>query len=153
MAANHDNTRKIALSLMREHGLVDWSFRLDNARQRCGACHFYSQEITLSKHFVVNNDTAEIRATLLHEIAHALCGPGIGHGQKWRETALRIGASGATTNNTASMPEPAWLLQCLGCESIVARRHRRVLDLARARCRHCGIEDGTLRWIAAPDIS
>jgi predicted SprT family Zn-dependent metalloprotease len=149
MSANHDSTRQIALALMHEHGLHSWTFRFDNARQRCGACHFHSQEITLSKHFVEENDSAEIRATLLHEIAHALCGPGVGHGKKWRETAMRIGASGATTNNSANMPEPAWLLQCLSCESIVARRHRRVLNLTTARCRHCGVDDGILRWIAA----
>jgi hypothetical protein len=29
--------------------------------------------------------------TVLHEIAHALCGPKEGHGKKWLATAKRIG--------------------------------------------------------------
>ena len=143
------SVQQMAHSLMQEHGLTGWRFRLDHARQRCGACHFNSREITLSRHYVADNDLTDIRATILHEIAHALCGPGVGHGEKWRCTALRIGASTEVTHSTARMPEPSWHLQCINCNSIVARRHRRVLKLDTARCRHCGITRGLLRWIRA----
>lgn len=129
-----------------EHGLEDWSVRLDHARQRCGACHFTRREITLSRHFVRMNDSAEVQATVLHEIAHALCGPIAGHGPAWRAIAARIGAPVQTTNDSARMPEPRWQLLCLNCETVVARRHRRKLDLTRTRCRACGVEHGHLTW-------
>ncbi len=147
---HEENVKRLALELMHKHGLTDWRFRLDHARQRLGACHFTSREITLSKHYVTQNDLTDIRNTVLHEIAHALCGPGVGHSRQWKITAERIGASTAVTHDTASMPEPRWHLECLHCNSIVAQRHRRVLKLETARCRKCGIERGRLRWVAAP---
>ena len=146
---HEENVQRLALALMHEHGLTDWRFRFDHARQRLGACHFASREITLSNHYVTQNDLADIRNTVLHEIAHALCGPGVGHSGQWKATARRIGASTDVTHDTASMPEPKWLLECLNCNSIVAQRHRRVLKLETARCRKCGIERGLLRWVTA----
>ena len=149
MNVHEQNVRQMALELMQVHGLAQWRFRLDHARQRLGACHFQSREITLSKHYIAQNDLTDIRSTILHEIAHALCGPGIGHGPQWKATAQRIGASTDVTHDTARMPNHKWLLECLHCKSIVAQRHRRVLKLDTARCRRCGIERGLLKWVSA----
>ncbi|XOV85613.1 MAG: SprT-like domain-containing protein [bacterium] len=149
MVAHDDTVRELAQSLMQAHGLKNWRFRLDHARQRLGACHFASREITLSEHYIQANDLADIRSTLLHEIAHALCGPGEGHGPLWKATAARIGASTDVTHNSARMPAYKWHLQCRHCKKVVAQRHRRVLKLETARCRRCGIERGLLRWVAA----
>ena len=135
--------------LLRDHGLDDWHFAFDRARSRLGACHFGRREISLSRHFVKMNEAAEVEATVLHEIAHALCGPGAGHGPAWQATAHRIGAPVQATNISASMPEPRWHLRCLNCRTIVAKRHRRSLDLTRTRCRSCGIERGHLEWRAS----
>ena len=142
-----DLATALAEQMLVEHGLEKWRYRQDNARQRCGACHFAKYEITLSKHFIELNSASEVRATLLHEIAHALCGPGVGHGPRWQQVAARIGAPVETTNDTAVMPEPSWHLQCINCLTIVAKRHRRSMDLSRSRCRACGINDGKLRWL------
>ncbi len=140
-----------ALALARqkldEHGLPNWSARLDHARQRCGSCHFQRREITLSRHFVSLNDTAEVEATILHEVAHALAGPHAGHGPAWQRIAHQIGAPSAATNGSARMPQPPWGLRCTACTRIVAMRHRRSLDLDRVRCKHCGISRGMLHWI------
>lgn len=126
--------------------LQNWSFRLDNARQRCGSCDFTRREITVSKHLLTSNDAEEFHATLLHEIAHALAGPGHGHDKHWRSIAHRIGARTETTNSTATMPTPRWQLICTSCEQVVARRHRRMLNLDYTRCRRCGVNAGVLRW-------
>lgn len=136
----------LARTLLERHNLSDWSFRLDNARSRCGSCHFARREITLSKHLVARNERDEVRATLLHEIAHALVGPGCGHGAAWRAAVRRIGGSDRIANTTADMPMARWALQCLSCQRVLARRHRRVLKLANVRCGHCGIHAGMLRW-------
>lgn len=132
---------------MRTHGLDDWRLAFDHARQRCGACHFSARTITLSRHFVHLNDPQELRDTVLHEIAHALAGPHSGHGPRWQQIAEHIGAPVQTTNNTASMPAPRWGLQCESCSQIVARRHRRRINLHLVRCGHCGVHHGQLNWV------
>ena len=137
----------LARQLLVEHGLKEWRAYLDYARQRCGACHFRDKQISLSRHFVRLNNAAEVRATILHEIAHALAGPRAGHGRHWQQIAARIGAPHTTTNDSAHMPEPPWGLRCQTCSQIVARRHRRSLSLERVRCKHCGIEEGILGWV------
>src|SRR4051812_39417621 len=70
--------REWALATMRSFGLSDWSFGFDNARRRFGLCRYTLRRITLSKHFVPRNGPPEIWDTFLHEISHALCGPGHG---------------------------------------------------------------------------
>lgn len=137
---------RLAQTLLNTHGLHTWGIHLDHARTRCGACHYNTRRISLSRHFVALNTGAEVRATLLHEIAHALAGPGQGHGPRWQAIARRIGAPVEATNGTAQMPQPAWALRCQHCRSVVARRHRRVLNLERVRCRACGELDGRLSW-------
>lgn len=84
---------KIARELIALHGLRSWSFQFDRARRRAGATHFQKQLITLSPYFMENFSEAEVRDTILHEIAHALAGPGAGHGPKWKKICQEIGAN------------------------------------------------------------
>ncbi len=148
----HEAT-ELAHELMAAHGLQGWRFRLDNARQRCGSCNFRDREITLSKHLIAMNDADELRATLLHEIAHALVGPGHGHDATWRAMVRRIGGRDQVSNDVARMPAPRWQLECINCSKVVASRHRRTLQLNRVRCAACGIARGQLRWRQAPATS
>ena len=143
----HHDALALARNLLDFHGLQDWSVRLDHARQRCGSCHFHSTEITLSRHFVDLNEAAEVEATILHEIAHALAGPRAGHGRRWQQIANRIGAPTTAVNDSANMPLPKWGLRCIQCETVVARRHRRSLKLDLVRCKRCGVENGVLSWV------
>ena len=137
----------LARQTLDEFKLFDWKFRLDHGRQRCGICNYARKEISISKHFIQRNSYAEVRNTLLHEIAHALVGPGHAHNAKWRAQAQAIGARPEATSSTANMPEPAWALQCSLCKKIVARRHRRALKLNRVRCGYCNTDQAKLSWI------
>ena len=80
--------RRLALGLMREHRVPgDWLFEFDRSKVRFGRCHYGRKEISLSRHLVELNDEAEVRDTILHEIAHAL-GAGLGMGRSgggWRK--------------------------------------------------------------------
>ena len=59
-----------------------------------------------------------------------------------------ISASGQqTTTDSARMPMPPWGLRCVSCAGIVARRHRRSLNLDLVRCKHCGPNHGLLNWV------
>ncbi len=83
--------RNLAVDLMKQHGLRDWSFRFDHARRRFGSCRPSSRAITLSRPLTFLNDDAQVRDTILHEIAHALA-PDDGHGELWKRMCRRIGA-------------------------------------------------------------
>ena len=49
------------------------------------------QQVELSVSFVLRATWSDIRDTLLHEIAHAIVGPGHGHDAVWQTAARRIG--------------------------------------------------------------
>lgn len=74
--------------------LGGWEFAFDNAKRRCGSTHFGPKLIKLSRHFVQLNGEAEVRETILHEIAHVIAGQAgdAGHGRIWKGIARQIGA-------------------------------------------------------------
>jgi len=82
-----------AQELMVEFGLVEWRAELDKAVRRFGACHYSQKMITFSNDLVALNDQACVLDIVLHEIAHALAGPGKGHGPEWKRIARSIGCS------------------------------------------------------------
>lgn len=97
----------LAQELMAQHGLLpQWSFAWDHARTRAGHCRFADHTITVSRPLLELYDVELVRETLLHEIAHALVGPGHKHDTVWRQTARRIGASGQV-RLPAGSPAPA----------------------------------------------
>lgn len=89
-AASH-----LALSLMDEHGITTrgWTFRFDGAQSRMGLCSYRSKTISVSRHFAAEADDAQLRDVVLHEIAHALVGPGHHHDHVWKDRARQLGAT------------------------------------------------------------
>ena len=86
-------TAAMARSLMDEHGLGAWTFAFLEAERRLGDCHFRDRVIRIGRAHALDASDAEIRDTILHEIAHALAGPEARHGPEWKATARRIGAT------------------------------------------------------------
>src|SRR5690242_11321616 len=85
---NLADAKRLAEQLMKTHNVsLAWSFRFDSAKVRFGKCDYRGREITLSRHLVELNDEAEVRDTILHEIAHALVRPNVGHGPAWQRVA------------------------------------------------------------------
>ena len=129
----------LARSLMKEHGLDGWAFAFDHARRRFGACNYTRKRITLSRPLVLLNGMDEIRDTVLHEIAHALC-PDDGHGPRWRAKCREIGAkpkrcySDETVASPPRRPAPyEW--GCGACGWWVERRRRTRRAYVCAKCR------------------
>lgn len=86
---------------LREYGLAgNWTVEIQPGRLGgnglcMGATRFYRRGggiIILRLRDVLGHGAKEVHETILHEIAHALAGPGAGHGPKWREMARRVGA-------------------------------------------------------------
>lgn len=89
------DAHRLATGLVSDHGLEDWTVELDNAKRRAGVCRPQRRVIGLSAPLTRLHDEAEVRETILHEIAHALVGPHHAHDAVWRAKAVEIGCSGA----------------------------------------------------------
>jgi predicted SprT family Zn-dependent metalloprotease len=123
---------------MIQHGLSGWTFRFDHARRRFGSCRYGEKAITLSRPLTLLNDAGQVRDTILHEIAHALC-PGEGHGPNWKEQCRQIGAKPVRCYTDQSVRSPAraparYRMGCDRCGWWVDRRRR---ASGRYICRHC----------------
>ncbi len=132
------DARNLAWELMRRHGLIGWSFKFDHARRRFGSCRSRSKLITLSRPLTMLNGEAEVRDTLLHEIAHALT-PGDGHGAKWKAKCVVIGARPQRCYTEESVVSPArkaapYEWGCVACNWWVQRRR---LTRSRYVCGKC----------------
>ena len=82
-----------ARELMDRHGLGEWILRFTAAQKKLGECRPRQNLILLSRTHAVNGQPGQVTDTILHEIAHALAGPGAGHGPAWKAIARRLGAT------------------------------------------------------------
>lgn len=104
---------ELAIKLMSKHGLIDlgWSFRFDAAKKRYGCCLYSQKTITLSRGLTQLRRMTHVKNTILHEIAHALVGPGHDHDFVWMAKAIEIGCNGKIRSSDAAMP-PVWVGIC-----------------------------------------
>ena len=119
-----DDAERLARQLMDQHGLNEWSLEFDNAKTRAGVCRSQRRQLGLSRPLTRLHDEAEVRDTILHEIAHALVGAHHHHDATWRATAIRIGCSGRRCISSASGSILAdWVGTCPAGHRVT--RHRR----------------------------
>lgn len=136
---------QLARRLMNEHGLGDWVFTFDRAKTRRGWCHSGSRTIGMSEPLTRLADERTVRNTILHEIAHALAGPGHGHDAVWRRKALAIGCDGrrCCADEPQVRQAAKWRAVCsCGRKYHRHRLTQRVRDLGR--CGSCG---SALTWV------
>ena len=90
-----DKARNIALRLMRQHGLSDYTFKWDRAVRRFGCHNGRLKTLSLSRP-MTQHESNEKRVinTILHEIAHGLDYKNRGysnHDAEWKRVARSIG--------------------------------------------------------------
>lgn len=133
----------LANHLMEEHHLLvdGWRFEFDNARRRFGLTSFQSKTISLSQFLTAVNSYEKVKNTILHEIAHALVGKGVGHSSEWRATAFSIGCDGKRCygSETISLARP-YQAVCSKCGDLEIRRFKRREGMIHNGCR------GEITW-------
>jgi len=121
--------RTLALELMAQYRLdtIGWTFTFDRAKSRAGQCRFDTRVISMSESYVKINNEDEIRDTILHEIAHALCGKAAGHGPVWQRKARAIGCTGKRTTAAKASESHRYEAHCPGngTAHIAGKYHRR----------------------------
>ena len=88
-----------ARALMDRHGLSHWTLAFSESRTQLGQCVHPQRLIRISLQHALDATAQDIRDTVLHEIAHAIAGPGVGHGPAWKDIAAGIGATPAAKQN------------------------------------------------------
>ena len=138
-----EEIRKTASRFLANHGLAErgWVFRFDRAKRRAGCCNFNKKQISLAHSFCNVACDEEVKNTLLHEIAHALVGPGHRHNRVWRQKAQEIGCDAKVTHNL-NFSEARYRVGCMqGCWEITRHRINRNW-LKHRRCGKCGSDLG-----------
>lgn len=127
----------MARELMIKHKIAQkgWQFDFDNSKVRFGCCNHTHKLITMSRHIARMNDEKPIRNNLLHEIAHAIAGAGMGHGSVWKAQARAIGCTAMRCYDSTVVVTPTrkWIGTCPECGSEI-KRHRRYSGLACGSC-------------------
>jgi predicted SprT family Zn-dependent metalloprotease len=132
-----------ARAAMREHGLTaqGWTFHWAKGKRTFGTCVHGRRQIRLSRHLVALNVELEVNDTILHEIAHALVGPGNGHNFIWKAKCREIGARAQRcfTDETVVSPPHKYETICNTCNIVTRKHFRRRKDsvMARYRCTKC----------------
>jgi len=139
------HAQQLASSMMISHGLADWTFAYNRRRRSLGLCRYMLRRIELSLPYVMRNDEASIRDTILHEIAHALAGQRAGHGARWKAICRQIGAVPERCDRVAVMPRGRWVGRC-GCCGQEFQRYRRPARRANYSCRTCGPDKGAITF-------
>lgn len=126
--------RTWAEALIALHLDASWTFGFDNAKRRAGLCDYTRRRISVSRYLTARYDDDTNHQTLLHEVAHALAGPTVGHGRAWKAIARDLGYVGGTTHAGETATELApWVGVCPAGH--VAYRHRRASrPTSCARC-------------------
>jgi len=124
---------QLANRMLARHHLRSWSFRFDHATRRAGCCNYRDKTITISFDLAQRGSDADIRDTILHEVAHAIVGKKHNHDAVWKAKAMEIGCSGERTHRLEFSP-PKWTVRCENdCWSHTAHRRNH-----RLVCRTCG---------------
>lgn len=128
-----DSALQLASELIARHGLQNWRFEFNHSTRRAGCCNYRDKLISISFDLARSGSEADIRDTILHEIAHALVGKKHNHDAVWKAKALEIGCTGERTHRLEFAP-PRWKVRCENhCWSHTAQRRN-----PRLICRTCG---------------
>lgn len=83
--------KNLAVKLMNEFGLSDWTFDFNAPSYNDGECLHAYKRISLNSTLHKRWGSEFIEDVIRHEIAHALVGDGQAHNEIWAQKAKSIG--------------------------------------------------------------
>ena len=136
-----EKARNIALRLMRQLGLSDYTFTWDRAVRRFGCHNGRLKTLSLSRPMTEHeNNEKRVINTILHEIAHALDYRKRGysnHDSEWKRMAKSIGCSGERCSSGSGVDKSQfmkWVATCPSCEREVYYARKTKVDKACGSC-------------------
>lgn len=120
---NINDIEKLTKEKLTEYNLNTWHVVIGNGRRLYGCCRYSKKEIWLSLQFINSATDEQILDVILHEIAHALVGLGIGHGKRWKVEAKKLGAIPKSIVKGINI-DMAWIATCSKCGKIFNRMKR-----------------------------
>lgn len=125
-----------ARDLLDDHGFKHWRIEFSETKEMVAYCDYKNQRLVFSRCYV-GNPTTRWENVITHEVAHAIVGPGYGHGITWQRTHRFLGGDGERCQKgTTLAPEHfKWRVECSVDGSLLGRVHRRGKALARGVCR------------------
>lgn len=91
---NIEKAEELAKSLISKYLTSEWSFSFNRRKAVLGVCNYTTKTISLSKTVTLANSEAQVKNTILHEIAHVIAGAEAKHSAKWVQIAKSIGCDG-----------------------------------------------------------
>lgn len=138
---------KLCRAELDKYGLTDWGVRLttDLNKPFLGLCTYKDKCIILNAHHIDIHPDLEVKDTILHEVAHALC-PGQGHNEVWAKKARELGCTNTLPCSHLSLPESvidairsgATIEMTVEEETHVIRRPKYTVTRLQDKCPDCG---------------
>lgn len=144
-------TRQEATELLRDsldkYNLSDWHVRLTNDLNKpfLGLCSYKDKCIILNSHHIDIHPSEEVKDTILHEVAHALC-PNEGHNEVWANKAKEIGCTNTLPCSHLSLsPDIIDAIRSgadvkieFETETQTIRRPKYTITRLQDKCEYCG---------------
>jgi len=124
--------------------LVGWWFQFHAKKRAVGTCDYNRRIIYFSKYWT-NIKKEQVLDTIRHEIAHAFAGWEAGHGARWKQECIRVGANPSrfiSRDNCVNdrgmeitvKKNFVYSCPCCGLKKEVFRRSKRMNSSACSRC-------------------
>lgn len=100
-----------------QYGLADWDIQISNARSPIAETYHTDKVIVYSKYFCYLADKPMFRSVTKHELAHALIGPGKGHGKEFEEAYAKIDNGSKYAGATTDIFLKKYFFECPICHT------------------------------------
>jgi hypothetical protein len=116
-------------TMLDQFGLRDrgWTASINTRMTRTyGICRYGPRRVEVSWPIARLNGRAETMNTIAHEVAHAIAGPGAGHGPKWKDACALTGArpERCYSGDEVATPKGRYVATCAACGADCGSRNR-----------------------------